>query len=211
MIRWRDKADYRLYLVTDRDLCLGRPLEDIVLAAVRGGATMVQLREKTADTREFLELARLLARELHPRGVPLIINDRADIALAAGAAGLHVGQRDLPARDARALLGPDAIIGLSVEDRNDLILAQDEDVDYLGISPLFATSTKADTAPPWGLAGLASAKSVSCLPLVAIGGIHTGNAAQAVIHGAAGLAVVSAVCSAPDPEAAARALRACFR
>ncbi len=110
-MNWRERPDWRVYLVTDRELCLGRPLEDVVLRAVAGGATMVQLREKEASSRDFLALTRLLVRELHGRGVPLVVNDRADIALAGGAAGLHVGQSDLPPADARALvekLDPDA-------------------------------------------------------------------------------------------------------
>ena len=119
-MNWRRHTDYRVYLVTDRELCLGRPLEDIVLAAVRGGAGAVQLREKHASSREFLELARALVSRIQPLGIPLIINDRADIALASGAAGLHVGQSDLPPEDARRLMGPDAIIGLSVETMEEL-------------------------------------------------------------------------------------------
>ena len=123
-MNWRERPDWRVYLVTDRELCLGRPLEDVVLRAVAGGATMVQLREKEASSRDFLALTRLLVRELHGRGVPLVVNDRADIALAGGAAGLHVGQSDLPPADARALMGPDALIGLSVENMAQLEAAQ---------------------------------------------------------------------------------------
>lgn len=208
--RWRKHPDYRVYLVTDRELCLGRPLEEVVLRAVAGGATMVQLREKQADSRDFLELTRLLVRELHGRGVPLIVNDRADIALAGGAAGLHVGQSDLPPRDARAIMGADAIIGLSVENMTQLEEAQTLDVDYLGVSPIWATPTKTDTARPWGLDGLSQARRHSRLPLVAIGGIHAGNAAQVVAAGADGLAVVSEICSAPDLEKAAHFLRGLF-
>lgn len=210
MKQWREHPDYRVYLVTDRALCLGRPLENVALQAVAGGATMVQLREKNASSREFLALTRLLARELHRRGVPLIVDDRADIALAGGAAGLHVGQSDLPPEDARALMGPDAIIGLSVENMAQLEAAQTLDVDYLGVSPIWSTPTKTDTAPPWGLDGLADARQKSRLPLVAIGGIHAGNAADVIAAGADGLAVVSEICSAPDPEAAARVLRGLF-
>ncbi len=210
MKHWREHPDYRVYLVTDRELCLGRPLEDVVLQAVAGGATMVQLREKEASARDFLALTRLLVRELHRRDVPLIVNDRADIALAGGAAGLHVGQKDLPPEDARALLGPDAIIGLSVENMAQLDAAQELDVDYLGVSPVWATPTKTDTAPPWGLEGLAEARKKSRLPLVAIGGIHADNAARVIAAGAHGLAVVSELCSAPAPEAAARFLRRLF-
>lgn len=119
MKHWREYDNYGVYLVTDRALCLGRPLDDVVLAAVRGGAGAVQLREKQASTREFLELARALVSRLQPMGIPLIINDRADIALASGAAGLHVGQSDLPPEDARRLMGENAIIGLSVETREE--------------------------------------------------------------------------------------------
>jgi thiamine-phosphate pyrophosphorylase len=207
---WRKEGDWRLCLVTDRSLCLGRSLEEVALAAVRGGAGMVQLREKTADTREFLELARLLARELHPRGVPLIINDRADIALAAGAAGLHVGQSDLPVRDARELLGAGAVIGLSLERREEWAEARELDVDYVAASPVFPTPTKKDTMPAWGMDGLAWLKERSPVPVVAIGGINAGNAAGVVAAGADILAVVSALCSAPDPERAARELLAAF-
>lgn len=210
-MNWRTHTDYRVYLVTDRELCLGRPLEDVVMAAVRGGAGAVQLREKHASSREFLELARSLVSRLQPLGVPLIINDRADIALASGAAGLHVGQSDLPPEDARRLMGPDAIVGLSVETREELLAAEHLDIDYVGLSPIFATPTKTDTHTPWGLDGLRWAKEHSPLTLVAIGGIHGSNAADVAAAGAHSLAVVSELCSAPDPEAAAKNLLAAFR
>lgn len=200
---WRNGLDLRVYLVTDRDLSLGRPLLDVVLSAVRGGATIVQLREKKADAREFLALAKALVAELHPRGVPVIINDRADIALASGAAGLHVGQSDLPAAEARAILGAGAILGLSLESMGDLEAARHEDLDYLAASPVYATPTKTDTAPGWGLEGLAALKAAAHLPVVAIGGIHQDNAVSIIRAGADGLAVVSEICSAPDPGLAA--------
>ncbi len=205
-MNWRKHTDYRVYLVTDRELCLGRSLEDVVLAAVRGGTGAVQLREKQASGREFLALARALVAALQPRGIPLIINDRADIALASGAAGLHVGQSDLPPEDARRLMGPDAIVGLSVETREELLAAESLDIDYVGVSPIFATPTKTDTHEPWGLDGLRWAREHSPLTLVAIGGIHKDNAAEVVAAGAHSLAVVSELCSAPDPEKAARNL-----
>lgn len=210
MTNWRLHTDYRVYLVTDRALCLGRPLDDVVLAAVRGGAGAVQLREKHASSREFLELARALAARIQPLGIPLIINDRADIALAAGAAGLHVGQSDLPPDDARRLMGKNAIVGLSVETREELLAAEAYDIDYVGISPLFATPTKTDTLAPWGLDGLRWARDHSPLRLVAIGGIHRDNAAAVAEAGAHSLAVVSEICSAPDPEKAARELLTAF-
>jgi len=203
----KPRRDFSLYLVTDRGLAGSRPLADVVAAAVRGGVTAVQLREKQCGTREFVELARGLRALLAPSGVPLIVNDRADVALAAGADGVHVGQSDLDARDVRRLLGPHAIVGLSVETREQAEQAAALDVDYLGVSPVFSTPTKTDTAPEWGLSGLAALRRASKQVLVAIGGIHASNAAAVIEAGADGIAVVSAICAAPDPEAAARDLR----
>lgn len=210
MTNWRTHTDYRVYLVTDRALCLGRPLEDVVLAAVRGGAGAVQLREKNASTRDFLALAKALVRHLQPLGIPLIINDRVDIALASGAAGVHVGQSDMPPEDARRLMGPRAIVGLSVDTREELAAAEGLDIDYAGISPVFATPTKTDTCAPWGLDGLRWAREHSPLRLVAIGGIHNDNARAVIEAGAHGLAVVSELCSAPDPQKAAERLLDAF-
>ena len=201
------RFDFGLMLVTDRRLAGGRPLEDIVEAAVRGGVTAVQLRDKESPTRESLELARRLLARLDRAGLPLIVNDRADIALAAGAAGVHLGQDDLPVREARRLLGPGAIIGLSVETPEQAAAAEAWDVSYLGVSPVYATPTKTDTKPPWGLDGIRRLRALTRRTLVAIGGIHAGNAADVLAAGADGLAVVSAICAAPDPEAAARRLR----
>jgi thiamine-phosphate pyrophosphorylase len=199
--------DFGLMLVTDRRLAGGRPLEDVVEAAVRGGVTAVQLREKDCPTREFLEIARCLLSRLDRAGIPLIINDRVDIALAAGAAGVHLGQDDLPVLEARRLLGPGAIIGLSVETPEQAAAADAWDVSYLGVSPVFATPTKTGAKSPWGLDGLRRLRALSRRTLVAIGGINASNAADVLASGADGLAVVSAVCAAPDPEAAARRLR----
>ena len=201
------RFDFGLMLVTDRRLAGGRPLEDIVEAAVRGGVTAVQLRDKESPTRESLELARRLLARLDRAGLPLIVNDRADIALAAGAAGVHLGQDDLPVREARRLLGPGAIIGLSIETPEQAAAAEAWDVSYLGVSPVYATPTKTDTKPPWGLDGIRRLRALTRRTLVAIGGIHAGNAADVLAAGADGLAVVSAICAAPDPEAAARRLR----
>ncbi len=199
--------DFGLMLVTGRTLSRGRPFEDMVAAAVRGGVTAVQLREKASPTREFLALARRLKGRLDAAGVPLLINDRADIALAVGAAGAHFGQDDLPFPDARRLLGPGAVIGVSIETPGQAAEAEGWDVAYLGVSPVFATPTKTDAKSPWGLDGLRRLRTLSRHRLVAIGGINAANAAQVLEAGADGLAVVSAICSADDPEAAARALR----
>jgi thiamine-phosphate pyrophosphorylase len=198
--------DGSVYLVTDRGLARGRPLEQVVEAAVRGGVTAVQLREKEATTREYVALARRLLEVLRPVGVPLLIDDRVDVALAAGADGVHVGQSDMRYEDARRLLGPGALIGLTVEDDGQAREADSLDADYLGVSPIFATPTKTDTGPPWGLDGLRRLRSASSHRLIAIGGVHPGNATEVVRAGADGVAVVSAICAADDPEQAARSL-----
>ncbi|MEA4909372.1 MAG: thiamine phosphate synthase [Chloroflexi bacterium] len=195
-----------LYLVTDRDLCLGRPLEEVVVQAVRGGASIVQLREKQISTRDFIDEARRIQAALAPYGVPLVINDRVDVALAVGADGVHIGQSDMPYSMARRLLGPEAIIGLSVETMDQVLEAEAYQVSYLGVSPVFETRTKTDLNGAWGLEGLAQVRRRSRHPLVAIGGIQAANAAAVVQAGADSLAVVSAICSAPDPYQAAQAL-----
>lgn len=200
-------VDYSLYLVTDRSLSRGRATVEIVRAAVAGGVTCVQLREKSCGTREFIEEARALAAVLRDAGVPLIINDRVDIALAAGAAGVHLGQRDMALADARRLGPAGWIIGISAESVEDAIRAEREGADYIGVSPVFATPTKTDTAPPLGLEGLRAIRAAVKIPLVAIGGIHTGNARDVIRAGADGLAVVSAIASADFPQTAAAALR----
>ena len=197
----------RLYLVTDQSLMRGRPLADVVSAAVQGGVSCVQLREKHLGTREFLAQALTLKKLLAPHRVPLVINDRIDIALACGAEGVHLGQSDLPVADARKLLPPAVFIGWSVESMDEVLQSASLPVDYLGVSPVFATSTKTDTQPAWGLEGLARVRAATCLPLVAIGGIHAGNALEVMRAGADSLAVVSALCAADDPHAAAVALR----
>ncbi len=203
----RGPVDWGLYLVTDRQFVGSRPLEDLVRAALRGGITAVQLREKQASTREFVELARRVKTIVASAGVPLIINDRVDIALVAGADGVHLGQLDMDCRDARRILGPDAIIGLSVENMEQAELAASLDADYLAASPIFATPTKPELTGEWGLEGLAALRAASRRVLVAIGGIYAANAAEVVRTGADGIAVVSAICAAPNPETAARELR----
>lgn len=199
--------DLSVYLVTDRPLCLGRDLEKVVAAAVEGGATMVQLREKTTETRDFVIQAQRLKVLLTPLGVPLLINDRVDVALAAGADGVHVGQSDMLCEDVRRLMGPKAIIGLSIENEEQLVAAERLDVDYLGIGPVLPTSTKKDHSPPWGVEGIARARKLTRHPFVAIGSVSAANAAEVVAAGADGVAVVSALCSAQDPAASARELR----
>jgi len=197
----------RLHLVTDSALCGARGILAVVDAAVRGGVSCVQLREKSLATRAFVERARALRAWLGPLGVPLLINDRVDVALACGADGVHVGQNDMAPEDVRRLM-PGGLIGLSVESLAQLAGAERAPVDYYGISPVFATRSKHDAAPALGLDGLRAIRAGTRRPLVAIGGIDAGNAAQVMAAGADGLAVVSALCSSADPEAAARDLRA---
>ena len=200
-------VDVSLYLVTDRSLSKGRATAEVVREAVAGGVTWVQLREKACGTREFLDEARAVKAVLQGTGVPLIINDRVDVALAVGAEGAHLGQQDMPISDARRLGPPGWIIGISAESVEDAVRAEGEGADYVGVSPVFATPTKTDHAPPLGLDGLRRMRAAVKLPLVAIGGIHAGNAREVVRAGADGLAVVSAIVAADDPRAAAEELR----
>ena len=201
------RASLRLYLVTDQSSAGSRTLPDIVSAAVQGGVTCVQLREKQLNTRDFYARAIVLKTLLAPYNIPLVINDRIDVALACGAQGVHLGQSDMPVAQARRLLPPDVFIGWSVECLDDVVRSATLPVDYLGVSPVYATPTKMDTQRPWGLDGLRQARAATSLPLVAIGGIHIDNALDVMMAGADGLAVVSAVCAASDPCAAALALR----
>jgi thiamine-phosphate pyrophosphorylase len=172
--------------------------------ALIGGAACIQLREKDVSTRFFVEEARKMKNLTARFRVPLIINDRIDVALASEADGVHIGQDDMPYAEARKLMGTEAIIGLSVETWDDVVEAEALDVNYLGVSPIFETPTKTDTKGNWGLEGLARIKAYSRHPLVAIGGLNLSNAKGAVMAGADCIAVVSAICAASDPLLASR-------
>lgn len=200
------QLDLATYLITDRELCGPRGVTAVVQAAIAGGVSIVQLRDPEAKTGRLVDEARALLRLLRPAGIPLIVNDRVDVALAADADGVHVGQLDMPVADARKLLGPNRILGLSISSLAELERAQLDGVDYLGVGPIFATQTKPDAAPPIGLAELAQIVARTRLPVAAIGGVHLANAAQVIEAGAVGVAVVSAICAAPDPAAATREL-----
>ena len=202
----RPDFDLSLYLVTDRPLARGRDMRWIVEEAVKGGCTIVQLREKDCDTREFIQLAQQLKEVLRPYGVPLIINDRLDVALAVDADGVHIGQSDMPYEIARRLLGPDKIIGLSVENMEDLEEANRLDLDYIGISPIFGTPTKTDTAAPFGLDGAQLAMCRSLHPAVGIGGMNHRTAADVMQRGVDGIAVVSDIVAADSPQESSRTL-----
>lgn len=201
-----DPKIWRLCLVTDRPLSRGRAITDIVAAAVKGGTTMVQLREKDAGTREFLEIARAVKAVLQPLGVPLIINDRVDIAIAVEAEGVHVGQTDMPVSIVRKMIGPGKIVGLSAGKREYILAPDAAEADYLGIGPAYAQTTKLNTGrEPLGPEGCRELRALTQKPVMAIGGLKHDNSAPLVAAGADGLAVVSAIVGADDPEAAARA------
>jgi thiamine-phosphate pyrophosphorylase len=199
--------DLRLMLVTDAALSARRGLIATMLAAVAGGVTVVQLRDKQASDGELIATAGALRDALATTGVPLIVNDRPDVARAAELAGVHIGQDDGDPARARALLGPDALIGLSVTRAEEVAAVDPAIVDYVGLGPVFATATKPDAASALGLDGLRMIGRRLPLPFVAIGGINAGNAAAVIAAGAAGLAVVSAISAANDPRAAAAELR----
>lgn len=210
-MRSRPAPDLGVYLVADPTATRGRALVDVVAAAARGGATIVQLRDKDGGGRAMVEAARALVALLRPLGIPLVVNDRVDVAVAAGADGAHVGQSDLPAADARALLGPAAIVGVSATTAAEARAVDAAVADYVGAGPVFATGSKADADPPTGLDGLAAIRAATPLPVVAIGGITIANAPSVIAAGADGVSVISAICGADDPEAAARALAAAVR
>lgn len=199
--------DLSFYLVTDREMLQGHSLPELVKTAAENGVTTVQLREKEASTRAFIQLAIDMKKVLDPLNIPLIINDRVDVTLATDASGVHLGQNDMPVSIARNLLGPEKIIGLSVETWDDLNTVDALKPDYLGVSPVFSTSTKKNTINEWGLKGLKMISEQMDYPLVAIGGINAENARSVMEHGADGLAVVSAICASETPGQAAAALR----
>lgn len=199
------RKSLRLYLVTDPQLCASRGVIDTVRCAVSGGVSMVQLRDKSAQTHERVELARAIKKALSGSGVPLVINDDVDAAVAADVDGAHIGQGDLTPAQARARLGPNKILGLSCETVQTVQAADPSIVDYLGLGPVFGTATKTDHAAPIGFDGLACLVALSSLPAVAIGGLKAEHASAVLKSGADGLAVVSAICGQPDVAAAARA------
>jgi len=196
--------DLSLHVVLDPGLCRRMSMVETAVAAVAGGAGVIQLRDKTASTAQLVQTGRAIRRALAGSAARLIVNDDVEAALAIDADGLHVGQRDLPVRAAREALAPGKLLGLSVESLAQATSVDPSLVDYVGVSPVFATSTKPDHAPPVGLAGLRLIALASPVPCVAIGGLTAQNVAVVMAHGAVGAAVVSAVCGQPDPEAAAR-------
>ncbi|MBU1312409.1 MAG: thiamine phosphate synthase [Alphaproteobacteria bacterium] len=200
------RFDLSLYLVLDPELCRGIGMVETARLAVAGGVTMVQLRDKTADTSAMIETGRALQSALAGTGVPLIVNDDVEAAIALGAEGVHVGQSDLAAAAARRRIPDTMILGVSVETEELARQVEAGLVDYVGIGPVFATGTKPDHKTPIGFDGLARIVAAAPVPAVAIGGLKEGHAVPVLAAGAHGLAVVSAICGQPDPEAAARSL-----
>jgi thiamine-phosphate pyrophosphorylase len=210
------RVDLRLNAIVDPEHAGGRTLADLARQCAEGGATLIQLRDKRSETRALIDAARAIKKALAPFGVPFVINDRVDVALAAGADGVHVGQDDMAVEDARRLLGPDAIIGLSVKNVSEAAAAPIALIDYVGSGGVYATLSKQQKNPPIGPEGLAriiavlrrrARESGKELPVCGIAGIDAGNAAPVIAAGADGVAVISALSLAPDPAAAARALR----
>lgn len=200
--------DLSVYLVTDTRLSRPRGIAAVAAAAARGGVTIVQLRDPDATTRGLIAAAEALQEVLRPHRVPLVINDRVDVALAMGAEGVHLGDRDMPAATARRLLGPGRIVGVTVHDAAEARAVDPAVADYAGIGPVFATTTKAEARPAIGVDGFRALRRLVPLPAVGIGGIDAARTADVIAAGADGVAVVSAICAAPDPEAAARAIAA---
>jgi thiamine-phosphate pyrophosphorylase len=196
--------DLSVYLVTDTQCCTRAGLVETVAAALRGGVKAVQLRDKQASNAELIEQGRALKALLAGTGVPLIVNDRLEVAVAIDADGLHLGQSDASPSDARELLGAEAILGLSVQTAEQLSSPEVSLVDYLGVGPVFATATKPDHSPPLGFDGLAALCAAAPLPVVAIGGLSAEHAGPVWRAGGIGMAVVSAICAAADPEQATR-------
>lgn len=200
--------DLSVYVILDRAFTAGRPLAEIAAAAIRGGATALQLRDKSDDIRRFYADAVVLCALARAAGVPLIVNDRVDIAIAAGADGVHVGEDDLPIAATRRLVGPGKIIGASAGSVEAAAAAIAAGADHLGVGPVYeARATKTDAGPPVGLTLVESIAAISAIPVVGIGGITAENAYTVVKAGAAGVAVISAVGLAPDVEEATHALK----
>lgn len=187
---------------------LGRGHLDVARAAIQAGANAVQLRDKGLGAGEMCELARAMADLCRTAGVPLLVNDRLDVALAAGADGVHLGQEDLPALQARRLLGPARILGVSAANAGEARRAEADGADYVGVGPAFPTATKADAGAALGPSALTPVARAVSIPVVAIGGIDADNAGLCIAAGAAGVAVISAVAAAPDMADAARRLAA---
>ena len=204
------RVDLRLYAIVDPETSGGHDIAELARELAAGGATLVQLRDKKSDTPVMIARARAIKAALGT--VPLLINDRVDVALAAGCDGVHIGQEDMAAEDARRLLEPGAIIGLSIKTVAQAVAAPLDLIDYAGIGGVYGTTSKATTSTPLGSAGLKRIveefyRRRPGFPTCGIAGINASNAAEVIAAGADGVSVISALSLAPDPQAAARRLR----
>jgi thiamine-phosphate pyrophosphorylase len=199
--------DSRLYVITGQAFLKGRRLEDVIAAAIRGGADTVQLREKDFNGRELLAAGYVLRRVTRDLGARLIVNDRIDVARAVDADGVHLGQNDLPIEVARAILGPDKIVGLSTHNVEEAVAAERAGANYIGLGPMKPTMTKLDTEPVVGPIGVREVRRHVRLPIVAIGGIKQEDVAEIIRSGANAVAIISAIVGSDDVEAAARNIR----
>lgn len=205
MTGMRPPSRWRLCLITDERLSRGRSHREIAEAAIRGGADVIQLRDKEASGGRLFEIAVALRALTREAKVPLIVNDRLDVAMAAGADGVHLGQEDLPADAARRILGPGRILGVSAETPEEARRAEAAGADYLGVGPVFeARGSKPDAGAPQGLDQIVRVRTVTRLPIVAIGGIRAENARRVREAGADAVAVISAIVAAEDIEEATR-------
>ncbi len=203
----RPRGDWRVYVITGEERSRGRSHVEVAAAAVRGGATAVQLRMKGAPARTIVETARRIAAMCREAGVAFIVNDRVDVAIAGEADGAHVGQDDLPAAAARGLLGAGRWLGVSAATVEEARDAERAGADYLGVGAVYPTGTKADAGAPVGLGRIAELRRASSLPVVGIGGITIANAAAVIRAGAAGVAVITAITLADDMVKATQRLR----
>jgi thiamine-phosphate pyrophosphorylase len=201
------KFNYKLYLVTNTEACCGRDFFEVVEAAIKGGVDIVQIREKDLDEKDFLDKTLRLKELLYKYNVPLIVNDSLAVAMRSNASGLHVGNSDAPPTTVKDQWPDCSILGYSVEHLDQLKSDNAAVSNYIALSPIFATKTKTDTIVEWGLEGIRLVRSLTNKPLVAIGNVNATNAASIIAAGADCLAVVSAICSAQDPEWAAADIR----
>jgi len=199
-------VDYSLYLVTDRSILKDRDIFKAVEESIKGGVTLVQLREKAISSFDFYNIAVKMKKLVHHYNIPLIINDRLDIAIAVDADGLHIGQEDLPLEIARQLLGADKILGYSVSNVEQAVYGQNNGADYLGAGTVYPTGSKSDTGEPIGIEGLRKIKQSVSIPVVGIGGIGMVNIAEVKETGADGISVISAILGNQDIEGASRNL-----
>jgi thiamine-phosphate pyrophosphorylase len=200
------RLPFRLYVVTDRHQTAGRPLEEVLVAAARGGVGAVQLREKDLTARDLYSLGARLQEALAPYNVPLLINDRLDVALALDAAGAHLAGHSLPTAQARRILGAQKLLGVSTHSLEEARQAAAEGADFVVFGPVFATPSKRAYGPPQGLQQLAVVVRQVSIPVLAIGGIELTNLTQVMQAGAYGVAMIRAVLAAPDPYEATRRL-----